>query len=78
VLKSAVLKAKLGRAEELAAIERLDSQARRLESHAEGPAVEAVMASETDLSPHFGGRSVFGWAKEPATTRERRPRHWRT
>ncbi|HKG73260.1 MAG TPA: DUF763 domain-containing protein, partial [Aestuariivirgaceae bacterium] len=36
VLKSAVLKAKLGRAEELAAIQRLDSQARKLEHHAEG------------------------------------------
>ena len=78
VLKSAVLKAKLGRAEKLAAIERLDSQARRLEHHAEGPAVEAVMASETDLSPYYGGRSVFGWAKEPATPIDRRARQRRT
>ncbi|HKH21917.1 MAG TPA: DUF763 domain-containing protein, partial [Gammaproteobacteria bacterium] len=68
----------LGRAEELAAIERLDSEARKLEHHADGPAVEAVMASETDLSPYYGGRSVFGWAKEPATPIDRRARRRRT
>lgn len=72
VLKSAVVKAKLGRAEEFVAIVRLDAQARRLEHHAEGPAIETLMASDTDLSPHYGGRSVFGWAKESATPIERR------
>jgi len=78
VLKSAVLKAKLGRAEELAAIERLDAQARRLEHHVEGPAVETVIAAENGVSYRYGGRSVFGWAKEPATPIERRARHRRT
>ena len=37
VLKSAVQNAKLGRDEELGALQRLDDQARRLERHAVGP-----------------------------------------
>ena len=77
VLKSAVLKAKLGRVEELAAIERLDAQARVLERYAEGPAVETMMAAENDVSHRYGGRSIFGWAKEPAAPMGRRPRHRR-
>src|SRR5437868_1081243 len=40
VLKSAVQKAKLGRAEELSALKRLDDQARQLERHATGPTVD--------------------------------------
>ena len=39
VIKSAVLKAKLGRDEEIQALKRLDSQARRLESIVEGPSL---------------------------------------
>jgi hypothetical protein len=77
VLKSAVLKAKLGRAEELAALERLDAQARSLERHAEGSAVETVIAQENAVSHRYGGRSVFGWAQEPAAAIEQRPRHRR-
>jgi hypothetical protein len=61
VLKSAVHNAKLGREEELSAIRRLDLQARRLERHAEGPSVEALVAEERRLSHSYGGRSVFGW-----------------
>ena len=60
VLKSAVQKAKLGQSEELAAIRRLDDQARRLERHARGPSVEALIAEERARSHEFGGRSVFG------------------
>jgi uncharacterized protein len=71
VLKSAVLKAKIGRVEELAAIERLNAQARVLERYTEGPAVETVMAAENDVSHRYGGRSVFGWAKEPPVPIER-------
>jgi uncharacterized protein len=59
VLKSAVRKAKLGHAEELAAIERLDQQARRLE-RVSGPSVEALFAEERARSHQYGGRSVFG------------------
>jgi uncharacterized protein len=61
VLKSAVQKAKLGHEEELSALRRLDDQARRLERHARGPAVEELIAEEAELSHSYGGRSVFGW-----------------
>jgi hypothetical protein len=63
VLKSAVQNAKLGREEELGALKRLDEQARRLERHATGPSVEALIAEERELSHSYGGRSVFGWAQ---------------
>jgi len=61
VMKSAVRKAKLGATEELAAIRRLDEQARRLERTASGPAVSQLIAEELAQSAEFGGRSVFGW-----------------
>jgi hypothetical protein len=61
VMKSAVQKAKLGRAEELGALKRLDEQARRLERHASGPTVPELIAQERQRSPSYGGRSVFGW-----------------
>jgi len=64
VLKTAVQNAKLGREEQLAAIKRLDEQARRLEQHATGPSVEALIAEERRHSHDHGGRSIFGW--EPA------------
>jgi hypothetical protein len=59
-LKTAVRKAKLGHGEELAAIRRLDEQARRLERYASGPSVEALSADERARSHQYGGRSVFG------------------
>jgi hypothetical protein len=61
VLKSAVQKAKLGRAEELGALKRLDDQARQLELHATGPTVQELFAQERHRSPCYGGHSVFGW-----------------
>jgi hypothetical protein len=61
IMKSAVKKAKLGNEEELGALRRLDDQARRLERHAAGPAVEALIAQERRQSAAYGGRSVFGW-----------------
>jgi uncharacterized protein len=66
VLKIAVQKAKLGQSEELAAIKRLDEQARRLERHASGPSVEALFAEERSRSHQYGGRSVFG--EEPPSS----------
>jgi hypothetical protein len=60
VLKSAVRRAKLGQSEELAAIKRLDDQARRLEAHARGPSVEALFAEERAESHAYGGMSVYG------------------
>jgi hypothetical protein len=60
VMKKAVHQARLGHTEELAAIKRLDEQARRLERHASGPSVEALIAEERGRSHEYGGRSVFG------------------
>jgi hypothetical protein len=65
-MKSAVLKANLGRDEEMQALKRLDSQARRLEVLAEGPSLESYMAVERAASPALDGRSAFGWEREPA------------
>jgi uncharacterized protein len=65
VLKSAVRNAKLGREEELGALQRLDAQARQLERHADGPAVEELIAQERGRSHSYAGRSVFGWEQEP-------------
>lgn len=59
VLKSAVQKAKLGRDEELAALKRLDEQARTLERYASGPSVERLIAAEDARSSSYGGRTVF-------------------
>jgi len=58
VLKSAVCNARLGREEELEALRRLDNQARRVERHAAGPAVEKLIAAERERSPFYGGRAV--------------------
>jgi uncharacterized protein len=59
VLKSAVQKARLGRDEELAALKRLDEQARTLERYASGPGVEQLIAVEDARSLAYGGRTVF-------------------
>jgi hypothetical protein len=58
VLKTAVQRARLGHEEELAAIRRLDAQARLLEPHATGPGVEAYIDEERRLSRSYGGRRV--------------------
>src|SRR6185437_13907757 len=65
VLKTAVLMAKLGQSEELAAIRRLDEQARRLERHASGPSVESLLSDERARSHRYGGPSVFGTERLP-------------
>jgi uncharacterized protein len=65
VLKSAVQSAKLGRDEELAALQRLDAQARQLESLAGGPSVEAFIQKERSRSHEYGGRTVFSFAFDP-------------
>jgi uncharacterized protein len=61
VMKSAVVKARLGREEEMQALKRLDSQARRLEATASGPTFQSFVATERATSPSLDGRSVFGW-----------------
>jgi hypothetical protein len=69
VLKSAVEKARLGRDEELAALKRLDDQARRLERQATGPGVTELIGRERKDSHAYGGRSVFGWEPPPGRLR---------
>ncbi len=64
VMKDAVERAKLGRGEELAALKRLDDQARRLEALASGPSVDGFIAVERLVSPNLDGRSVFGWERD--------------
>ena len=64
ILKNAVQRAKLGRDEELGALQRLDDQARKLEGLVSGPSVDAFIANERAQSPMLGGRSVFGWEAE--------------
>jgi uncharacterized protein len=61
VMKSAVVKARLGATEELAAIRRLDAETRRVEATATGPSTQALFAEERARSHEYGGRSVFGW-----------------
>ena len=72
VMKSAVVKAKLGQEEELAAIRRLDRQARMLEGSVTGPSVAAVLVEERGNSHQYGGRSVFGWEPPAASPALRR------
>jgi hypothetical protein len=60
VLKSAVEQAKLGNDEKLAAIRRLDEQARKLERYASGPSLDAYVAKENARSHEYGGMSIFG------------------
>jgi uncharacterized protein len=64
VMKTAVANAKLGQDDKLAALKRLDDEARRVERRA-GPRVEDVIAEERRLSHAYGGRSVFGWEPPP-------------
>jgi uncharacterized protein len=58
LLKSAVERAKLGSSESLAAIRRLDAQARALELRASGPSFEAFIDAERAQAPSLGGRTV--------------------
>jgi len=67
VMKAAVQKARIGRDDRLAALQRLDDEARRVEGIATGPPVPDVIAEERRLSHSFAGRSVFGWEPAPAT-----------
>jgi hypothetical protein len=66
VMKSAVHHARLGRAEKMQALKRLDDQARRLERTATGPSFEAFVAGERGRSALLDGRSVFGWEADLA------------
>jgi hypothetical protein len=67
VLREALDRARLGNDDRLAAIRRLDQQARLLERCAEGPAFEEFVRQERESAPLLGGRTVFA----PAGRRER-------
>lgn len=67
VLRQAVDRAKLGNDDKLAAIRRLDAQARALE--AGGLDFERFLAGERAASHQLGGRTVTGWSKPPAKPR---------
>jgi hypothetical protein len=58
VLKTAVDRAKLGNDEKLAAIRRLDNQARSLERVASGPSFDEYVRTERQRSPDYDGRTV--------------------
>jgi uncharacterized protein len=59
VLKHAVDRAKLGNDERLAAIRRLDEQARLLDGHVLGPTLAGFSADERAHAGEYGGRTVF-------------------
>ncbi len=59
VLRHAVERARLGNGDRLAAIRRLDQQARRLEAGARGPDVAAFLTEECRRAPERAGRTVF-------------------
>ena len=73
VLRDAVGRAKLGQDDRMAAVERLDAQARALESTAEGPGFDAFVAGEHRRSRALGGRTVMddrrGRRQRPARAR---------
>jgi len=64
LLKRAIARAKLGSTESLAAIRRLDAQARLLESEARGPTFEGFVAAERAKSHDLGGRTVSSRRRE--------------
>lgn len=68
VMKSAIVKGKLGRDEELQALRRLDDQSRSMERYVTGPDLKEIVAGEFRQSSTFGGRSVFGWEQPPGDT----------
>lgn len=59
ILKNAVGRSRLGQDEQLAALKRLDAQARTLESTARGPSLKSYIANERARARQFGGRTVF-------------------
>ncbi|GEJ56333.1 DUF763 domain-containing protein [Anaeromyxobacter diazotrophicus] len=67
VLREAVDRARLGQDDKLAALRRLDAEARRLEAAASGPGLQDFLADERARSAEVGGRSVFGPSTATAT-----------
>jgi uncharacterized protein len=70
VLKNAVGNAKLGNADRLAAIQRLDDQARACERIATGPGFDEFVAGERARSHEYGGRTVFSKSEAGENAKE--------
>lgn len=66
-LKGAVQSAKLGQGDKLAALERLDREAKRIEAWAQGPSWDELVADERRRSHRYGGMTVDGPATPPAS-----------
>jgi hypothetical protein len=67
VMREAVSSARLGEDDRAAALERLDTQSRALESMVDGPAFDDYLAGERAFSSLFGGRTVAGPAPAAAS-----------
>lgn len=65
-LRRAVHAARIGNADRLAAMKRLDEHARRIEAVAEGASWDELVAREQKRSHVYGGRTVNGPAKPPS------------
>ena len=65
-IKRAVQAARLGNADRLAALRRLDEHARRIEAVANGASWEELVARERQRSPAYGGMTVMGPAQAPS------------
>jgi hypothetical protein len=65
VLRRAVEQAKLGNAERLDALRRLDQQARLAERAAEGALFDGLIRRDRAASCRLGGRTVFGASRAP-------------
>ena len=76
VMRSAVDRAKLGNDDKLAAIRRLDEQARVLEHAVAGPGFDEFVAEESQHARDYGGRTVrdSGRHSDRGAGAERRPR----
>ena len=61
----------LGRDDELAALQRLDDQARRLERRVTSATFPQLVDQERRGSADYRERSVFGWEPPPARTGSR-------
>jgi uncharacterized protein len=67
VLRRALDAARLAHGDRLAAVRRLDRQARLLERVASGPSLATLLAAERAASPPYGGRTVHGPGRPPSS-----------
>jgi hypothetical protein len=65
VLKSAVQRAKLGQDKQLAALQKLDGESRKLERAAKGPTFEGLLAEERAQSHQYGAAAFSAGSLPP-------------